>query len=220
LSFGSTDIHGEVRLLDEKYPCNRPWRPWVLWDIEASTFFRQSTHRWRWGCQPYAPVGRPLPPEKFLVLIYVHKREHFDGSRRGTFLCCIVFAARVKSGNENRVVCPSLTPHFQFTTVRPLFNDRLHQCSTLSASKQHWPPVTFWPNPLQVLCFMYTTRMFISAFVRFDVVNWNEDLTTVLHSSARTASCYITRKSYQGSLNSCHIMELQVGIHHHNLLVK
>jgi uncharacterized protein YlxW (UPF0749 family) len=27
LSFGSTDIHGEVRLLDEKYPCNRPWRP-------------------------------------------------------------------------------------------------------------------------------------------------------------------------------------------------
>jgi hypothetical protein len=29
------------------------------------------TQRWRWGFQPYAPVGRPLPSRKFLVLISV-----------------------------------------------------------------------------------------------------------------------------------------------------
>jgi hypothetical protein len=38
------------------YPCNRPWRPIGLWDIEASTFSRQSSHRWQWGCQPHAPA--------------------------------------------------------------------------------------------------------------------------------------------------------------------
>jgi hypothetical protein len=35
---------------------NRPWRPIGLWDVEASTFSRHSAHRWRWGCQPYAPA--------------------------------------------------------------------------------------------------------------------------------------------------------------------
>jgi hypothetical protein len=35
------------------YPCNRPWR----WDVEVSTFSRQSTHRWWWGCQPYSPAA-------------------------------------------------------------------------------------------------------------------------------------------------------------------
>jgi hypothetical protein len=34
-------------------PVNRPWWPLGLWDIE--TFSRQSAHRWRYGCQPYAP---------------------------------------------------------------------------------------------------------------------------------------------------------------------
>jgi hypothetical protein len=31
----------------KSYPCNRPWRPIGLWDVEAPTFFRQSAHRWR-----------------------------------------------------------------------------------------------------------------------------------------------------------------------------
>jgi hypothetical protein len=31
----------------------------------------QWSHRWRWGCQPYAPIGRPLPQGKYLVLISV-----------------------------------------------------------------------------------------------------------------------------------------------------
>jgi hypothetical protein len=26
------------------------------WDLKAPTFSRQSAHRWRWGCQPYAPA--------------------------------------------------------------------------------------------------------------------------------------------------------------------
>jgi hypothetical protein len=29
------------------YPCNRPWRPIGLWDVEAPTFSRKSAHRWR-----------------------------------------------------------------------------------------------------------------------------------------------------------------------------
>jgi hypothetical protein len=42
-----------------------------LCDVEAPTFSRKSAHRWRWGCQPYAPAGRPLTPGRFLVLISV-----------------------------------------------------------------------------------------------------------------------------------------------------
>jgi hypothetical protein len=49
--------------------CNRPWRPIESWDVEAPTFSKQSAHRWRWDCQPYAPAGRSLTTGKFLVLI-------------------------------------------------------------------------------------------------------------------------------------------------------
>jgi hypothetical protein len=41
----------------KNYPCSRPWRPIGLWDVEAPTFSIQSAHRWRWVCQPYAPVA-------------------------------------------------------------------------------------------------------------------------------------------------------------------
>jgi hypothetical protein len=30
----------------ESYPCNRPWWPMGLWDVEALTVSRQSAHRW------------------------------------------------------------------------------------------------------------------------------------------------------------------------------
>jgi hypothetical protein len=39
-----------------RYPRNRQWRPIGLWDVEDPTLFRQSDHRWRWGCQLYAPA--------------------------------------------------------------------------------------------------------------------------------------------------------------------
>jgi hypothetical protein len=29
------------------YPCNRPWRPIGVWQVEAPTSSRQSAHRWR-----------------------------------------------------------------------------------------------------------------------------------------------------------------------------
>jgi hypothetical protein len=38
------------RIINSKrhdYPCNKPWKPRRLCDIEASTFSRQSAHRWR-----------------------------------------------------------------------------------------------------------------------------------------------------------------------------
>jgi hypothetical protein len=49
---------------DSRYPCKSPWRPIGLWDGEAPTFSRQSDHRWRWGCQPYAPAAL-YPQEDF-----------------------------------------------------------------------------------------------------------------------------------------------------------
>jgi hypothetical protein len=61
------------------YPCNRPWRPIGLWDVEAPTFFRQSAHRWRGQVVSLTrrPAGRPLRPGWFLVLISV--RGWVDG---------------------------------------------------------------------------------------------------------------------------------------------
>jgi hypothetical protein len=59
--------------LDKKkmYPYMKgPWSSIGLWDVEAPTFSRQSTRRWRWGCQPYAPVAL-YPQGRFLVLISV-----------------------------------------------------------------------------------------------------------------------------------------------------
>jgi hypothetical protein len=45
---------------------------WVSnkWYVETPTFFRQSAHRWRWGCKPYVPAAL-YPPWRFLVLISV-----------------------------------------------------------------------------------------------------------------------------------------------------
>jgi hypothetical protein len=55
---------------DKSYLCDRQWRPTGLWDIKNPTFSRQSTHRWRWGCQPYASLVL-YSPGRFLVLISV-----------------------------------------------------------------------------------------------------------------------------------------------------
>jgi hypothetical protein len=41
------------------YRCKRPWRPIVLWDLEAPTFSRQSAPRW-WCASRSLPLGRIL----------------------------------------------------------------------------------------------------------------------------------------------------------------
>jgi hypothetical protein len=41
-----------------------------LWDVEAPTFSRQSTHRWRWDCQLHARAAF-YPRGRFLVFISV-----------------------------------------------------------------------------------------------------------------------------------------------------
>jgi hypothetical protein len=48
--------HKHLNKKRQSYPCNRPWRPIGLRDIEAPTFSRQSAHKWRWG-QPYPPAA-------------------------------------------------------------------------------------------------------------------------------------------------------------------
>jgi hypothetical protein len=54
----------------ESCTCNRLWRSIGLWGVEVPTFSTQSSHRQRWGCQPYAPAAL-YPQERFLVLISV-----------------------------------------------------------------------------------------------------------------------------------------------------
>jgi hypothetical protein len=59
------------------HPCNRPWRPIRLWDVEAPTFSRQSAHRWRWGCQPYAPAA--LYPQEYSCYSFLLEAELTPG---------------------------------------------------------------------------------------------------------------------------------------------
>jgi hypothetical protein len=50
------------------YLCNRPCKPLASWDVEDRPIYRQSAHRWQWGCQPYLYLYLPV---RFLVLISV-----------------------------------------------------------------------------------------------------------------------------------------------------
>jgi hypothetical protein len=45
--------------------CNRPLSHMGLWDVKFPTLYRQSAHRWRHSCQPYAPA--PLYSTETLV---------------------------------------------------------------------------------------------------------------------------------------------------------
>jgi hypothetical protein len=45
-----------------------PWRPIGLWEVEDPKLFRQSAHRWRLGCQPYAPAA--LYPQKDILALF------------------------------------------------------------------------------------------------------------------------------------------------------
>jgi hypothetical protein len=42
-----------------------------FWDVEAPTFSRQSAHRWRWGCQPYAPTTLYLQEDSWYSFLLV-----------------------------------------------------------------------------------------------------------------------------------------------------
>jgi hypothetical protein len=71
MQFLSSKLISFIPLLRGKrqsYPCNRPWRPIGMWEVEAPTFFRESVHRWRRGCQPYTSAAL-YPSGRFLVLI-------------------------------------------------------------------------------------------------------------------------------------------------------
>jgi hypothetical protein len=62
--------------------CKKPWTPIVLSDVDALTFSRQSAHRWRSGCQPYAPVEpypRKIPGTHFCL----RRSRHHEHSAAG-----------------------------------------------------------------------------------------------------------------------------------------
>jgi hypothetical protein len=77
-----------------------------LREVEAPTFSRQSAHRWRQGCQPYAPAAF-YPPGRFLILFSVRgsidpmaivrleglgqlKKFTSSGSRTGNLPACSI----------------------------------------------------------------------------------------------------------------------------------
>jgi hypothetical protein len=50
----------------KSYPCNRLWRPIGVFDVKNLTYLdRESAHRWRRGCQPYAPAALYSPKTLF-----------------------------------------------------------------------------------------------------------------------------------------------------------
>jgi hypothetical protein len=54
--------------LSKAYHWNRPWKPIWLWDVEATTFSKQSACRWWWSLT-YTKARLPLPLGRFLVFI-------------------------------------------------------------------------------------------------------------------------------------------------------
>jgi hypothetical protein len=66
------------------YSCNRPWRPIGFWDVEAPTFSRHLVHRWRWGCQPYAPAA--LYPQENSWYSFLLEVESTQGHAAGKFV--------------------------------------------------------------------------------------------------------------------------------------
>jgi hypothetical protein len=72
--YRSTMNTGTVKV---NYPCNRPWTPIGLWDVEAPTFSRQLAHIWLYGCQPYAPAA--LYPQEDSWYSFLLKAESTPG---------------------------------------------------------------------------------------------------------------------------------------------
>jgi hypothetical protein len=84
------------RIIIKNYPQNRPRSSIGLWDIKDPTLSKQLAHRWRRGCQPYAPA-----PQKFyfyatgtnlyktrMLMDYNRRPVYFYRSRRfGDWLC-------------------------------------------------------------------------------------------------------------------------------------
>jgi hypothetical protein len=80
-------------VVKRKCPCNRPWRPIGLWDVEDPTIDTQVAGRL------VLRVGRPLPPEKFLVLISV-RGSHPQGHIAAGNISVIAKNPMVSSGIE------------------------------------------------------------------------------------------------------------------------
>jgi hypothetical protein len=53
----------------------------MLWDVESPTFSRQSAHRWRWGCQPCAPLEVLIIPDTGKKKVGVSAQSSSRGRR-------------------------------------------------------------------------------------------------------------------------------------------
>jgi hypothetical protein len=74
----SPTFHSKCRIEKGKgkgkvIPVTGGWSPIGLRHWGSHIFYRQSAHRWQWGCQPYA-LATLYTPGKFLVLMSVRGR--------------------------------------------------------------------------------------------------------------------------------------------------
>jgi hypothetical protein len=81
------------------YSRNRLWRPIGLWDVKDPILSRRSVHRWRHGCQPYAPAALYSSETLFKTQGLLVRPEglctsktflHLIGSRNCHLLACSI----------------------------------------------------------------------------------------------------------------------------------
>jgi hypothetical protein len=83
--------------------------PIGLWDVEAPTFSRQSAHRWRWGCQPYAlatlynRLSQPQSHSAAERIRSIEKSNDLIGDRTRYFPACTI--VQRCTSHAQRTVC-------------------------------------------------------------------------------------------------------------------
>jgi hypothetical protein len=162
-----------------------------LWGVEAPTFCKQSTHRWRLGCQPYVPAWNLLLQEdSWHSFLLGSESNQMISSRNEPATFRLV--ASTSYATKGTQTC-------MYTAIRPLY-----LTSALFFSKQRLQSVhletaladsMWWSGELSVECSHHTGLYFQRCW-----------MTTVLHSSARVGTCYVKHQEIGTLLQSLKLL--------------